>query len=53
MARNVLKLLTKRLGEVPEEYISKIMVQDKQTLENITDSIFDIESIKDLDEFLN
>lgn len=41
------------LGEVPGEYVSKIMIQDKQTLENITDSIFDIESIKDLDKFLN
>ncbi|MDD4570659.1 MAG: DUF4351 domain-containing protein [Tepidanaerobacteraceae bacterium] len=53
IAETVLRLLSKKLGEVPEKYASKLMAQDKQTLERIADSIFDIESIKDLDKFLN
>ena len=53
IAETILRLLSKKLGEVPEKYASKLMAQDKQTLERIADSIFDIESIKDLDKFLN
>jgi Rod binding domain-containing protein len=53
IAETVLRQLSKKLGEVPEEYVSKLMARDKQTLDRIADSIFDIESIKDLDKFLN
>ena len=53
IAETVLRQLSKKLGEVPEEYVSKLMARDKQTLDKIADSIFDIESIKDLDKFLN
>lgn len=53
IAETVLRLLTKKLGEVPEEYVSKLMAQEKPILDSITDSIFDIESIEDLDKYLN
>ena len=48
----VIKLLEKKFGNVPEEYVKKIDGANRQTLMDIVDNIFDIDKIEDLDKFL-
>jgi hypothetical protein len=52
MIKTIIILLTKKLGEIPSEYIARIKAQDKTVLEVIADNIFDIQDIKDLDKYL-
>ncbi|HHW02497.1 MAG TPA: DUF4351 domain-containing protein [Thermoanaerobacterales bacterium] len=52
IAETVVRLLCKRLGELPIEYKERIQGQDRPTLELIADHIFDIKSLSDLDRFL-
>jgi predicted transposase/invertase (TIGR01784 family) len=48
----VIKLLEKKFGNVPEEYVKKIDGANRETLMDIVDNIFDIDKIEDLDKFL-
>jgi hypothetical protein len=52
IAETVVRLLCKRLGELPGGYREKILSQDRPTLELIADNIFDIDSLSDLERFL-
>lgn len=48
----VIKLLEKKFGSVPEEYVKKIEGANRETLMAIVDNIFEIDKIEDLDKFL-
>jgi hypothetical protein len=48
----VLKLLEKKFGSVPEEYVKKIEGAGKETLLKIVDKIFEIDKIEDLERLL-
>nr|WP_235603175.1 DUF4351 domain-containing protein [Thermoanaerobacter sp. YS13] len=48
----VIKLLEKKFGNVPEEYVKKIDGANRETLMVIVDNIFEIDKIEDLDKFL-
>jgi flagellar biosynthesis/type III secretory pathway protein FliH len=52
IAETIIRLLCKKLGELPDEYKDRILSQDRPTLELIADHIFDIESPGDLERFL-
>jgi predicted transposase YdaD len=53
MAQTIIKLLCKKLGGLSEEYKEKILSLDRATLESIAENIFGIESLADIDRFLN
>jgi hypothetical protein len=53
IAETITKLLCKKLGELPKEYKERILAQDRPTLELIAENIFGIESLADIDRFLN
>ncbi|RKL62647.1 DUF4351 domain-containing protein [Thermoanaerobacteraceae bacterium SP2] len=53
IAETITKLLCKKLGELPKEYKERILAQDRSTLELIAENIFGIESLDDIDKFLN
>lgn len=48
----VIKLLEKKFGSVPEEYVKKIDGANRETLMAIVDNIFEIEKIDDLERFI-
>lgn len=48
-----IKLLTKKFGPLTAEVKAKLEKLDKDTLEIITDSILEIESLKDIEKYLN
>jgi flagellar biosynthesis/type III secretory pathway protein FliH len=52
MGETIIRLLCKKLGDLPAEYKERILSQDRPTLELVADHIFDIESLSDLDRFL-
>ncbi|KKC30248.1 Rpn family recombination-promoting nuclease/putative transposase [Caldanaerobacter subterraneus KAk] len=52
MGVTVLKLLEKKFGSVPEEYVKKIEGAGKETLLKIVDKIFEIDKIEDLERLL-
>ncbi|EMT40043.1 hypothetical protein TthWC1_0435 [Thermoanaerobacter thermohydrosulfuricus WC1] len=47
----VLRLLEKKFGDIPEEYVKKIKRAGRETLLKIVDKIFEIDKIEDLDKF--
>ena len=48
----VIKLLKKKSGDVPEEYVKKIDGANRETLMAIVDNIFEINKIEDLERFV-
>jgi len=48
----VIKLLEKKFGNVPEEYVKKIEGANRETLMAIVDNIFEINKIEDLERFV-
>ena len=50
-AQLLLKLLTKKFNEIPEEYKNKIMELPDETIEIIGLEIFDIEDIKEVEKY--
>mgnify|MGYP000903463413 CR=1 FL=1 len=53
IAETIIRQLCKKLGELPSEYKERILDQARPTLELIAENIFDIESLSELDRFLN
>lgn len=53
IAETIIRQLCKKLGELPSEYKERILGQARPTLELIAENIFDIESLSELDRFLN
>lgn len=53
IAETIIRQLCKKLGELPSEYKERILGQARPTLELIAENIFDIESMSELDRFLN
>jgi flagellar biosynthesis/type III secretory pathway protein FliH len=53
IAETIIRQLCKKFGELPSEYKERILGQARPTLELIAENIFDIESLSELDRFLN
>lgn len=51
-AELLVKLLMKKFKEIPQEYKDKIMKLPEETIELIGIDIFDLTSVKDLDQYL-
>lgn len=52
LKKTVLKLLTRKIGRLPKDYKTSLKELDKEELEIVSDAIFDIENLDDLDKYL-
>ena len=53
IAETIIRQLCKKLGELPSEYKERILGQARPTLELIAENILAIETLSELDRFLN
>ncbi|AKX94915.1 hypothetical protein MTHERMOG20_24660 [Moorella thermoacetica] len=47
-----IRLLRKKFRKIPREYLARIKEQDVYVLQQIIDSIFDINDLKELEDYL-
>ena len=52
LVETVVRLLTKKLGKLPLKFVKKIEVQNSETLSEILDNIFDLQSLEQLESYL-
>ncbi|WP_346917396.1 DUF4351 domain-containing protein [Clostridium sp.] len=52
MAKSTIKLLTRKLGHIPENIEESILKLSLEKIESINDDIFDIESLEGLKKYL-
>ena len=52
MAKSTIKLLTKKLGHIPENIEESILKLSLEKIEKINGDVFDIESVEDLKKYL-
>ena len=53
LQETVFKLLSRKLGMLPEDYKTSLKELEKEELEIVRDAIFDIEKLDDLEKYLN
>ena len=51
MAKSTIKLLTKKLGHIPENIEESILKLSLEKIEKINGDVFDIESVEDLKKY--
>jgi predicted transposase YdaD len=49
----IFRQLKKKFGDVPQDYRLKIRSLDKESLTELSENILDINSLDDIDKFLN
>lgn len=47
-----IRLLSKKFRKIPREYLARIKEQDVYVLQQIIDNIFDINDLKELEDYL-
>ncbi|WP_346929919.1 DUF4351 domain-containing protein [Clostridium sp.] len=52
LAKSTIKLLTKKLGHIPENIIKSILSLSLEKIEKINGDVFDIKSFEDLKKYL-
>jgi len=52
LAKSTIKLLTKKLGHIPENIEESILKLSLEKIEKINGDVFDIESVEDLKKYL-